>query len=227
MVLLSCWWIWEGFHPGQGLGPHLLVQSSKTPWEGLWSPAGPVGAGKQVDHGWGGGGGGGRRGNKSWKKTKKVRKEARGHRCSTLIVHPPIWLQLKHLDSFVSHLLLGCKLVFQNCSGWFWSILDQILVLCWLLDSLTPDDLRSGLRRKFAHKLANCNRAGIHAQHTQQQQLSALISSSVPRKGAVNLRNPLQQRTAGKRKSHTWLSLLLLRTHQVYCSSCGYNIQKF
>lgn len=125
-----------------------------------------------------------------------MRKEAKLHRCSTPIVHTHIWLQLKHLDSFVSHLLLGHKFVFfrtaQAGFGASW-ISSLLCILCWLLDSLTPEDLCSGLRRKFVHKLGNYNRAGIHAQHTQQQQLSALISSSVHRRGAVNLRNPLQQ----------------------------------
>ena len=41
-VLQSYWWSWEGFHPGLDLGLYLLIQTAKTPWEGLWSPTGTV-----------------------------------------------------------------------------------------------------------------------------------------------------------------------------------------
>lgn len=105
------------------------------------------------------------------------------------------WIHLFHICCWAINLFFRTAQVGFGAS-WIRSLL---CILCWLLDSLTPEDLCSGLRRKFVHKLANYNRAGIHAQHTQQQQLSALISSSVPRRGAVNLRNPLQQWTAGKR----------------------------
>ena len=49
-VLLSYWWLWEDFHPGQGLCPHQPSQTPKTPGEGLWNPAGPVEEKTRVEH---------------------------------------------------------------------------------------------------------------------------------------------------------------------------------
>lgn len=83
---------------------------------------------------------------------------------------------------------------------WVCTILDsgEIVVILFVSDTNFPlGDLWPGQCGKLLHKLVHKNRAGIHVQRTQQQQLFPLISSSLSRLGAANQRNPLLQRTAG------------------------------